>query len=405
MKVIVTRPRAQAQPLVGRLEELGLRGRRVPADRDRPHLRRADRLRRLRVGGRHEPERRRRGRAPGAQPARRSPPSGPGTAETLRKHGIEPAFVASVSTAGRLVAEFPKPDGKVIFLAAENSRRGPIDSLEADFVPLYSTVLLEPEPPDGRRRRARLGLGRARLRLDRRQGAGGLDRPGDDAASRARSGSTVAVEAETHDLDGLVAAVGEFARRPLAVFDYITFLTDFGLQDDFVGVCRGVMKRIARDAADPRRHARDRAAGGDAGRARARALGARTCRRPSTSRSSIPASAASRRAVAIRTGDGRVFVGPDNGLLDARRRPRRRRGRAQPHEPALPPRARSRRRSRRATCSRRSPRTSRPAPTSTTSATRSIRRRSCASSCPSPRSSGGELSRPCSTSTASATSG
>ena len=32
------------------------------------------------------------------------------------------------------------------------------------------------------------------------------------------------------------------------MFDTITFLTDFGLQDDFVGVCRGVMKRIARDA-------------------------------------------------------------------------------------------------------------------------------------------------------------
>ena len=25
----------------------------------------------------------------------------------------------------------------------------------------------------------------------------------------------------------------------------ITFLTDFGLQDDFVGTCHGVMKRIA----------------------------------------------------------------------------------------------------------------------------------------------------------------
>ena len=32
------------------------------------------------------------------------------------------------------------------------------------------------------------------------------------------------------------------------MFEYITFLTDFGLQDDFVGVCRGVIKRIARDA-------------------------------------------------------------------------------------------------------------------------------------------------------------
>ena len=70
---------------------------------------------------------------------------GPGTAETLRGHGIEPAFVASVSTAEHMAGEFPEHEGKVLYLAAENSRRGPIDALEADFVPLYSTMLLEPE--------------------------------------------------------------------------------------------------------------------------------------------------------------------------------------------------------------------------------------------------------------------
>ena len=84
--------------------------------------------------------------------------------------------------------------------------------------------------------------------MDRRQRAGGLDRPGDDAGSPSSVGLDVAVEAETHDLDGLVAAVAEYAGRGGSMYDYITFLTDFGLQDDFVGVCRGVMKRIARDA-------------------------------------------------------------------------------------------------------------------------------------------------------------
>ena len=29
---------------------------------------------------------------------------------------------------------------------------------------------------------------------------------------------------------------------------FITFLTDFGLQDDFVGTCHGVIKRIAPEA-------------------------------------------------------------------------------------------------------------------------------------------------------------
>ena len=40
-----------------------------------------------------------------------------------------------------------------------------------------------------------------------------------------------------------------------------------------------------------------------------------------------------------RPATGRVFVGPDNGLLAARRRRVRDRGRPQPDEPALPPRA------------------------------------------------------------------
>src|SRR5213075_1010739 len=74
---------------------------------------------------------------------------GPGTAETLRAHGIEPDFVPRVSSQDGLLAEFPRPEGRVLFAAAENSRRGPIDELGADFVPLYSTRLLAPEPPEG----------------------------------------------------------------------------------------------------------------------------------------------------------------------------------------------------------------------------------------------------------------
>ena len=38
---------------------------------------------------------------------------------------------------------------------------------------------------------------------------------------------------------------------------FVTFLTDFGLQDDFVGTCHGVIKRIAPEVADHRHHARD----------------------------------------------------------------------------------------------------------------------------------------------------
>jgi uroporphyrinogen-III synthase len=100
------------------------------------------------VADRHEPERRdeiaRRGRNLPKVAA-----VGPGTAERLRAHAIEPDFVPRVSSQDGLLAEFPRPAGRVLFAAAENSRRGPIDALGADFVPLYRTRLLAPGPPKG----------------------------------------------------------------------------------------------------------------------------------------------------------------------------------------------------------------------------------------------------------------
>ena len=213
MKVIVTRPRAQAQPLVGRLEELGHEVVECPLIEIVRTSRRADRLRRLRVGGRHEPERRRRGRRAGPATCPKVAAVGPGTAETLRRHGIEPSFVATVSTAEHAASRSSRrPEGRVIFLAAENSRRGPIDALEADFVPLYSTVLLEPEPPAGDV--VVLASGSAARAYAWIGGAAPAVSIGPETTKVAGSvGLEVAVEAKTHDLDGLVAAVAEYARR------------------------------------------------------------------------------------------------------------------------------------------------------------------------------------------------
>ena len=207
VKVIVTRPRAQAQPLVGRLEALGLRRRRVPADRDRAHLRRADRLRRLRVGVVTSPN----GADEVARRARNLPKVaavGPGTAETLREpRDRARRSCASVSTADGLLAEFPRPDGKVIFLAAENSRRGPDRRARGRLRPALQHRAAAARAARGRRRRARVrarprGRTRGSAARRRRSRSGPRRR-----ASPTRSGSTVAVEAETHDLDGLVAAV------------------------------------------------------------------------------------------------------------------------------------------------------------------------------------------------------
>src|SRR6201992_3170776 len=94
----------------------------------------------------------------------------------------------------------------------------------------------------------------------------------------------------------------------------ITFLSDYGLADDFVGICHGVIARIC-----PQARVIDLTHG--------------IARHDVRSGGLVPAEAipytpvgvhlavvdpdvgAQRRAVALRSGDGRRFVGPDNGLL------------------------------------------------------------------------------------------
>ena len=73
---------------------------------------------------------------------------GPGTAVELRSHGLDPALVARESTQEGLLAELPRPPGRVLVAAAEGARRVIVDALDADFVALYRTVELTPaEPP------------------------------------------------------------------------------------------------------------------------------------------------------------------------------------------------------------------------------------------------------------------
>jgi len=94
----------------------------------------------------------------------------------------------------------------------------------------------------------------------------------------------------------------------------IAFLTDFGLQDDFVGTCHGVMARIAPDA---------RVIDITHGIAPQAILqGAIVLRNttpfmPADVHLAVvdPGVGGDRRAIAVQTTDGRTFVGPDNGLL------------------------------------------------------------------------------------------
>jgi S-adenosyl-L-methionine hydrolase (adenosine-forming) len=94
----------------------------------------------------------------------------------------------------------------------------------------------------------------------------------------------------------------------------ITFLSDFGLQDDFVGTCHGVIKRIAPEAeiidithGIPPQHVLQGAL----------VLSNTLPYMPEGVHLAVvdPGVGGHRRPLALRTGDGRYLVGPDNGLL------------------------------------------------------------------------------------------
>jgi S-adenosylmethionine hydrolase len=95
---------------------------------------------------------------------------------------------------------------------------------------------------------------------------------------------------------------------------FITFLSDFGLQDDFVGTCHGVMKGIAPDAQiidithgiPPRAVLQG-----------ALVLANTVPYMPAGVHLAVidPGVGGARRPLALRDESGRLYVGPDNGLL------------------------------------------------------------------------------------------
>jgi uroporphyrinogen-III synthase len=213
VKVIVTRPKEQAGPLVDQLEA---RGHEVvacplieiePTGPERIDTSLYEWVIVTSPNGARELARRLAGPLP------RIAAVGPGTAEALRACGIEPAFVPRNSSQDGLLDEFPATRGRVLFAAAEGARRGPVERLGADFVPLYRTRLVRPvEPPSGdlvvlasgsaARSFAELGVSVPCVTI------------GPETTRVAEAcGIEVVAEAETHDLDGLVSAVDRIASR------------------------------------------------------------------------------------------------------------------------------------------------------------------------------------------------
>ena len=95
---------------------------------------------------------------------------------------------------------------------------------------------------------------------------------------------------------------------------FVSFLSDFGLQDDFVGTCHGVIKRIA-----PETQIIDVTHGIPAQQILqgALVLASTLPYVPAGVHLAVidPGVGSSRRALALRDEEGRFFVGPDNGLL------------------------------------------------------------------------------------------
>jgi uroporphyrinogen-III synthase len=149
------------------------------------------------VTGAEELRRRARGRA------RRVAAIGQATAAALGGADLVPR----VSTQEGLLAELPKPPGRVLFAGAEGARRLLVEELDAEFVPLYRTRALRPEqlPEADMVVLASPSAARAFAALGGETAAVSIGPETTKAAEK--HGIRVIREAARHDLDGLLEAL------------------------------------------------------------------------------------------------------------------------------------------------------------------------------------------------------
>ena len=141
MRIVVTRPEGQEQDLVARLEALGHDVRHCPLIAIEPlgdgpiDVGGYDWVVVTSANGARELLRRARGELP------RVAAIGPATADALGGADLVPA----VATQEGLLAELPRPAGRVLFAAGEGARTVLPDALGADVVFLYRTRELRPQ--------------------------------------------------------------------------------------------------------------------------------------------------------------------------------------------------------------------------------------------------------------------
>jgi uroporphyrinogen-III synthase len=149
MRVIVTRPRVRAEPLLTALRVEGFEPVACPVIETEPiddgpiDVSCYDWVIVTSATGAAELAARRTGELP------RVAAIGETTAAALAARGIAVDFVPSLASQEGLLAELPRPVGRALFVGAERARRLLADELPADFRAVYRTVELAPAPPDG----------------------------------------------------------------------------------------------------------------------------------------------------------------------------------------------------------------------------------------------------------------
>jgi uroporphyrinogen-III synthase len=116
-------------------------------------------------------------------------------------------LVPQVSTQEGLLAELPRPAGRVLFAGAERARRLLADELEAEFVPLYRTRELRPDTSLDPDLVVLASPSAARAYAALRLGAPAVSIGPETTAAATGLGVRVLEEARTQDLGGLSDAI------------------------------------------------------------------------------------------------------------------------------------------------------------------------------------------------------
>ena len=208
-RVIVTRPAGQDGELAGRLEDAGHDVVRCPLIRIEPvgdgpvDVDGYDWVVVTSANGARELLRRMRGTP------RRVAAIGPATAAALGGADLVPR----VATQEGLLAELPRPAGRVLFAGAEGARPLLAETLDADVVVLYRTVELRPDPPPTGELAVVASPSAVRALAVLELGIPVVAIGPETARQAAALGLQIAAEATSADVDGLAEAVERAAGR------------------------------------------------------------------------------------------------------------------------------------------------------------------------------------------------